>query len=561
MEYDSENDQDESQDYSPDEEPSDDEAQLDNKKKSIPNDILWKMFETGVSFSSLSEILNLGFSVVGERDNFHLSASHLFKTYQKMAERKESRYKDEIRSGNMYGTLCFDHHRMKQLSGKFLTKEHRLAVLWHSNSRDRLISIDKMNDKTGRSQMQLILRACDIYGVDQSEIVAVSCDNESTNTGNDNGTCVLLEEQLLKPLLRLMCRHHIMEIVLKAVYRSLFLSETPINLFHPILVEAWTDIKSRNFPFGGFRNRDEELFDGEQLIMYSDFKELALEELQNQTRSPFPRDDYEEITSLSLKFLTGQPKILTKSNQVQFKTIQNPSNARFMASAIQGLNCFLFRSQLNWELQGREQIPGNLTRFCLFLTLIYVRYWNRSSILFDAGVNDLKFLQELQNFAILDNAISRTAKEAISRHLYYLSEELIVLSLFSDKVTENEKNIIAARLLEIDESLPERNFQSNHIKYNQNTEDWRAVQLIDLIGKRSLHLFQLLNLSSEFMNVDAHQWSTHAGYLHAKHTIHAALVCVNDGAERVISTCKSKYKRQRCKNDISFGRSMLERYY
>lgn len=68
-------DQDNSQDYSQpsdDEDPSDDEYLGTNKKRAIPDEILWEMCKTGVSFNILSKLLKLGFSVLGERENFHL---------------------------------------------------------------------------------------------------------------------------------------------------------------------------------------------------------------------------------------------------------------------------------------------------------------------------------------------------------------------------------------------------------------------------------------------------------------------------------------------------------
>lgn len=524
------------------------------------------MCATGVSFAVLSNVLKLGFSVVTEDKNFHLSTSHLFKRYQKLAESKELVYCNEIRNETSFGTICFDHHSMKQLGAKFLAKEHRLVVLWHSNFEDKLLSVEKMGDKTERSQLQAILTACETFNIGNHQIVAVTCDNENTNTGNDMGTCVLLEEEWLIDLLRLMCRHHIYEIVLKLVYKFLFSfgAQQPINLFYTILIDVWPQLKDQHFPFIGFDANDEEEmgFDPDQLFVYESLKEIAIADLQNHSNHRFIRDDYEEITNVSLKFLTGLRKNLIKSNQVQFNTLQNPSNARFMASAIQGLNCFLFRNQLDWDSQERERIKENLSRFCLFLTLIYVRYWNRSSILFDAGINDLNFLKDLEQYAILDGSVSQVAIDGLSRHLYYLSEELIVLCLFSDKISSSEKNHIAARLLQIPHQLPNRNLRLNHVKFNEydDIDDWGIMQLVDFVGDRSLHLFQILDIPMHFLSINASQWTVNAEYLSAKDKIEAALVCVNDATERVISTCKSKYKKQRFKNDVSFRRSMYENY-
>lgn len=552
------------QDYDPGDDFSDDEEEdlIKNQKKSIPDDILWKMCKIGISFASLSEVLKLAYSVVNEENNFHLSASHLFKSYQRISETKGITYEDEIRSKASIGSVCFDHHSMKQLSGKFMPKEHRLAIVWHSNSKDKLISIDKMRNKTAASQAALILRSLEFFGLENHAVAAV-CDNERTNTGIDNGTCVVLEDLLDRYLLRTMCKHHIYEIVVKDVYGYLFSSSAPTNLFHPILVEKWSELKQSDFPFIGFGDELDEDFvdlDENQVETYEYFKEIAVQQLETHSTQLFLRDDYKEITKVSLKFLTSQRENLTKSNQTQFDGLQNPSNARFMATSIQALKCFLFRHHLNWDSNERMKISENLPRFCLFLSLMYVRYWNRSNIVFDAGINDLKFLQELEDYADLDHGTSHVAIEALSRHLYYLSEELIVLFLFSDKASISEKNRFAARLLQIDDDMPERDLRSNHIKYNGNVTDWRRKQITDFIGQRSLFLFRALDISLDFLNIDAEQWSSNALYCSGKAKISATLICVNDNTERVISACKNKYKRQRCKNESSFNRSMIENY-
>lgn len=194
----------------------------------------------------------------------------------------------------------------------------------------------------------------------------------------------------------------------------------PINLFHRILSETWPLLKRNDFPFASFNPDDEEImeFDGEQSTVFMNLKDRAILELERHSTHPFVRVDYREITSAFHKFLTGGPKILTKSNQVQFNALQNPSNARFMASSIQGLNCFLFH-HLDWESPERENILEELPRFCLFLCLVYVRYCKRSNILFDAGINYLKFLKNLEEHAVIGRAVSDVAIGIFPRHLYY----------------------------------------------------------------------------------------------------------------------------------------------
>lgn len=64
-------DQDNSPDYSmpPDDDESS-EDDLQKRKRYNPEDILWRMCKTGVSFSALSQILTLCYSVLGKKLGF-----------------------------------------------------------------------------------------------------------------------------------------------------------------------------------------------------------------------------------------------------------------------------------------------------------------------------------------------------------------------------------------------------------------------------------------------------------------------------------------------------------
>jgi hypothetical protein len=50
----------------------------------------------------------------------------------------------------------------------------------------------------------------------------MSFDTTSSNTGEYNGACVLLEERLNKKLLYLACRHHRLELIVKSVFELAF---------------------------------------------------------------------------------------------------------------------------------------------------------------------------------------------------------------------------------------------------------------------------------------------------------------------------------------------------
>lgn len=545
---------------------SDDDDYHTNVREMIPDAALWKMFHTGVSFRNLSLILNVAFKVAGANHRFYTSRAFLHNKYQRLLRTKENDYTSNLRKNNSLGSICFDHQKMCQLGGKHLGTVDRLAVVWHSKGKDHNLGISEMPDKKGESQALVIERNCSEFAIEKNQIVALVCDNASTNTGSERGTCTNLEDIFDKPLLRLMCRHHILEIVIKDVYHHLFSSDTPNNIFHPILKEFWSELHERNFPFSPLNEPEfTNNMNGDTQNLFAYLKAKAIDELNFQLKSKFIRDDYKEVTSVALKFLRGRVEPVRR-NQVEFHALIDSSNARFMATCIQGLESYLFRETIDWRKPGCQRIRENLERFCVFVSLIYIRYWNRSSILFDAPPNDLKFLQDIQRYRSIDESVADIATAALNRHLYYMSEELVPLSLFSEKLQIAEKNEIREKLINFEsETMPPRlmspNQLNNHIAYtsgmNQPKYDWSLLSIVDLIGERSVFFFDVLGINRGFLRVDASEWGKQKEYNAVKRVIHAALICINDGSERVISKCKSKYKKQRCRKECTFRQNII----
>lgn len=529
----------------------DPEFECDSEKQHIPDETLWKMFGTGVSFRALSDILNLSFSVADVDNRFFTSTSYLFRSYQRMLQAKENKYKAQVREGISYGSLCFDHQATRKITGKYEGNSHRLAIVWYSDKSHNVIGMPEMPDKTAASQTVAITQTCHDFGIECRQIVALTCDNENTNVGTRGGTCLSLQNTLKKALLRLMCRRHIPEIVIKDVYHTLFASDTPNNLFFPMLKDRWSELREANFPFTPFDDIANPSF---HLL-----RDKALDQLRKNVKSKHIRDDYKEVTLLALRFF-GEDRLITKGKQVKFRTIINPSNARFMATVIQGMECFLFRNHFEWV----DQMKHNLKRFAMFCALMYVRYWNESSILFDAPMNDLSFLQDLQTYQLIDEEVAAVAMSALNRHLYYMSEELSPLSLFSDKASIQQKNLIAQKLSLIqNEVMPlrRRHERSNQIAYSDGigdrNHDWNSKCIADLIGDRSQYFFDIMNLPRNFLRLDASEWNRNPDYINAKKIAENALICINDTSERVISNCKSKFNKQRCRKESSFRQNML----
>lgn len=136
------------------------------EKQSIPDEILWRMFNTGASFRQLSTILDLAFTIAKGQNQFHTSSSHLFKSYQRLLQSKEAEYKLNIQQSQSYGTICFDHQATRKLTGKYEGNSHRLAIVWYSNEIHNIIGMPEIPNKTAGSQVVAIRQIFEDFGIE-----------------------------------------------------------------------------------------------------------------------------------------------------------------------------------------------------------------------------------------------------------------------------------------------------------------------------------------------------------------------------------------------------------
>lgn len=138
--------------------------------------------------------------------------------------------------------------------------------------------------------------------------------------------------------------------------------------------------------------------------------------------------------------------------------------------------------------------------------------------------------KSLSEYNRINKVVSDTAVSAMKRHLWYLSQELTPLGLFSDSVSLDVKQKMVARLMESDIHSVNRD---RSIKYSGN-EDLSHKTLDYFIGPASHFFFQVLNLKTDFLALDVETWSEQESFKLAK-KICTSLTVVNDSAERAIA--------------------------
>lgn len=360
-----------------------------------------------------------------------------------------------------------------------------------------------------------------------NRVVGIVCDTTATNTGEVGGVCVCLQDDLKRDLLNILCRHHIYEVHLSHAFRSIFgYIEAPTETVFDRLKSDWSQISEDGYQY---RPCNQAILDLRRLrALYND----AVATLIAHSKSKSIRDDYAELNDLCLKFLGIETK-------KQFMVPGSVSKARWMGKAIYAIKIYLFRDQFDLN----EQFESQLLEFCLFVALVYCKYWNRSSIAFDAAVNDLSMLKDLEIFAYHNEDLANVVLESFQNHLWYLGEELVVLAVFSNKVSMEDKNNMRLQLLA--EDLPERNQNSIRLKdYEQN------MKLPDLVTARSRFLFSILDIDMSFCAKPAESWSRNAGYRSAKKLIQELIVVVNDSAERALGRADTIIKKQKARSEL-----------
>lgn len=402
-------------DADPDYSPSEDECDNAQKPKiSISNDIWSKLSKKKTSYRISESLLKLGVEISGaDSDNYDLSKSNIWRKISELRSKQKKELLSLLTDSNHKIIVQFDGKTYPRLNQRHVGSDGRIIVLCHTENGDVALGLFTVNSHTGYECAICVTSAIERNCLND-RIVGMICDTENVNTGRFIGACTEIERLLEKYLLHLICRHHVLEVVLKHVFETIFgKSSGPTVTTFDMLKESWGYIKRNDCTYDPIEY--EEL----RSPVVNEFFEEAIPHVN----SDHLRNDYAELNDLVLKFFgiqTSKP----------FNVPGATSNARWMSRAIYALKTYLFRRHLFLD----SNFLHSLHRFCLFVALIYTKHWNHCPNAADAPFNDLQLLKELDIYRQIDADVAESALESFKRHLWYLGDELVVLSLFSEKV-------------------------------------------------------------------------------------------------------------------------------
>lgn len=241
---------------------------------------------------------------------------------------------------------------------------------------------------------------------------------------------------------------------------------------------------------------------------------------------------------LSLIFLGEMPQ-----SKVFFKRPGAIHYARWMAKAIYCLKIFIFRDEFGLS---KNELTG-LRQLCIFIIMLYLKAWFSSTFATAAANHDLEFLKNLIEYKQINAPISSATCEKMISHLWYLSDELAILSLFDDTVSYDvKKSIVEAVKTREGTDVKARRFVIDQ----KNLHSIMQKNMSDFVSKKSLNLFEIFELPYDFLDTDINSWPTDESYKENKEYF-TQLRVVNDVAERGVALV-TEYNQCLTKNEEQF---------
>ncbi|KAK3910236.1 polyprotein [Frankliniella fusca] len=389
-------------------------------------------------------------------------------------------------------------------------KADRLPVVVTGKGTEKLLGIPELKHGSGESIASAVvslLREWDL----QEKVFGLVFDTTSTNSGRWGGACVLIQQKLNKELLELACRHHVLELVLGAVFENTVgLSKTPDFLYGDMLKKKWDALDKEKYrTAAASRGILRKIPNADETIKF------CCDQLETRQ----PRDDYRELLELTIIFLGGS---VPGKPQYAFRKPGATSKTRWMAKALYLYKIWIFGKQLKLSTEESERFLAA----CTFLCTYYVRHWFECPVAVKAPANDLQLI------CALSERREPYLKAALAKmvcHLWYLSEKLVCLALFDDRVSLEEKRNIVSSMKTKDgsvDSLPRASLPPN--------KRVAALQLSDFANRNSLQFFAITKITTDFMDKDPKEWPNDPGFCHGLDLVRH-IIPVNDVAERNVS--------------------------
>lgn len=94
-----------------------------------------------------------------------------------------------------------------------------MPVIASFDDREQLFAVPILESSSGKHQVKAFSTALFDWNLHE-KVQIMCCDTTASNTGRFNGACAILEQILGRELLLFAFRHHVYELVLKAIFET-----------------------------------------------------------------------------------------------------------------------------------------------------------------------------------------------------------------------------------------------------------------------------------------------------------------------------------------------------
>ena len=359
----------------------------------------------------------------------------------------------------------------------------RLPIIVSGGGKSKLLAVPKLESGTGENIAKAVIEALDDWGL-RNRVRAMCFDTTISNTGEKKGACTIIENELGSKLLRTACRHHILEIIISSVFDKChnISASGPDILIFKRLKNEWNSFDKNNF-----ETIQVDIPNRIGII------QICLQHLEKK----HSRADYQELLSLTVIYLGG-----TSCKNYKFNKPGALHRARWMARVIYALKICLFHKQMKLT---KSEING-MQRFVLYAIQCYVIEWFLAPTASAAPATDFSLLKKLQIYN--DKEISEVACKALSRHLWYLNEELIGLSFFDERLSHETKRDMVNSLKRQGSTNP-----STRLTIDVTDLSLQEKKLSFFITSTTRNFFTKLEIPMGFLNEDPADWSNNDDYI------------------------------------------------
>ena len=481
------------------------------------------------------------------------------RTRDKMGPESLNKYVEELKEKGEKVSFHWDEKTFVQDIGGIKEPKGRLMSNLSSPSSDvyQPIKAHELEESTAAYIVEELITQIEELDI-RENIISLSFDTPSVNTGAENGVVYQLQVALGKQVFANPCQHHLRELEAKAV-QLLISGRDSTAPTDPLFVRwynSWPKIKKEldrkvaTFTYN--------LFDFDKLgstvasNLASSVTKWATKAKQEKT---FSRGDYTNLLNLTLL-------VLGKKVSCSMPRPTKVSKARFLQVGLYYLQMFLLlKLKVVKELLSEVEVE-EVKIMAEYVALYFVP--NQLDAKF-AAIGPMSLLTTISNLRQARDesgevdakgkptaknrpAVYKWTKAALEKweeHLDMLSPELVIYSLFDELTPKKEREEMAAKLVSLkhhyrpgdrliyERKTPQAGFCTDETKDSSTWCLGRPMLHIFTNG-RSWLLWELMGhtiTDLEWLSRPLHEWITFPKYMELYQVVNNIAV-VNDSAER-----------------------------